>query len=202
VTSPAAVIAVPAYAAVGLVREIAGDAAAILGRIAYPPVAEVFLGYPTGAIGRPLDGFGYLIPAKERRSTLGTIWSSALFPGRAPAGHAALTTFVGGARQPALAALDDDALTRAVTGDIREIMGVRGEPVYTKICRWERAIPQYAIGHLDLVGGLARCEERLGGLYFCGNYRGGIALGDCLMSAESLARRISGVVKTNNHQQP
>ena len=202
VTSRAAVIAVPAHAAGGLVRGIAPEAAAILERITYPPVTEVFLGYPLEAIGLPLDGFGYLIPAKEHRNILGTIWSSALFPGRAPAGHAALTTFVGGSRQPALAALDDDALTRTVSAEIGAIMGVRGGPVYRRICRWERAIPQYALGHLDLMEGLARCEERLRGLYFCGNYRGGIALGDCLSSAGALARRVSERVNADNHQQP
>ena len=199
--SRAAVVAVPAYAAGGLVSRIAPGAGALLGAIPYPPVTEVFLGYPRGAIGRPLDGFGYLVPEKEQRSTLGTIWSSALFPGRAPEGHAALTTFVGGSRQPSLAALDDDALTRAVTADLRAVMGLRGEPVYRRIFRWERAIPQYAIGHLDLMGKLSECEERVPGLFFCGNYRGGIALGDCLMSAEALSRRIREFVKTNNNQQ-
>ena len=202
VTSRAAVMAVPAYAAEGLVRPLAPGAADALGRIGYPPVTEVFLGYRREAIGRPLDGFGYLIPEKESRSILGTIWSSALFPGRAPAGHAALTTFVGGARQPALALADDDTIMRAVNRDIGEIMDVRADPVYRQICRWERAIPQYAIGHLDLMKTLDACEERLAGLYFCGNYRGGIALGDCLIAAEALSRRVAGGARTNNHQQP
>ncbi|HUI11006.1 MAG TPA: protoporphyrinogen oxidase [Bacteroidota bacterium] len=195
VASRAAVLALPAYAARELVRPFAADAADVLGRIAYPPVAEVFLGYPLGSIGRPLDGFGFLVPARERRSILGTIWSSALFAGRAPAGHAALTTFVGGSRQPALALLDDEALTAAVRRDLREIMDVRGEPVYRSIRRWERAIPQYAVGHLDLMDVLSRCEERLGGLYFSGNYRGGIALGDCLIAADALARRVAAGLK-------
>jgi len=199
--SRAAVIAVPAHAAGPLVRPLSADAADALGSIAYPPVTEVFLGFPLEAIARPLDGFGFLVPEKEQRSILGTIWSSALFPGRAPAHHAALTTFVGGSRQPAIAALDDDALVRGVTGELRAVMGVQGEPVYTRICRWETAIPQYAIGHLDLMRRLDRCEEQIPGLYFCGNYRGGIALGDCLVSAEALARRVAASVLQSHHQQ-
>ena len=165
-----------------------GDA---LGGIFYPPVAEVFLGFPDSQVGRPLDGFGYLIPEKEKRKILGTIWTSALFPGRAPEGHVALTTFVGGARQPSLARLDDRDLTRTVVSELRSLMGVTGDPVYANIIRWEKAIPQYNLGHLSLVEEIRGLERQVPGLYLCGNYRGGIAVGDCLMSGERLAGRIA-----------
>jgi len=184
------VIAVPAYSAEKFLRPFSATVADALGGIYYPPVSEVFLGFPSSAPGRPLDGFGYLIPEKENRKILGTIWSSALFPGRAPAGHVALTTFVGGARQPLLAALDDRDLTATVVSELRLLMGVKGEPSYAKIIRWERAIPQYALGHLALVERIGALERDVPGLYLCGNYRGGIAVGDCIASGEKLARRI------------
>ena len=190
--APAVVLAVPAYIAGDFVRPFSEALGAALEGIFYPPVAEVFLGFPASRVGRPLDGFGYLVPAKEERKILGTIWSSALFPGRAPAGHVALTTFVGGARQPVLAGLDDDALTGIVASELRSIMGVKGDPVFAKIVRWEKAIPQYNLGHLALVEEIRNFERGVPGLYLCGNYRGGIAVGDCLMSGEGLARRIAG----------
>jgi oxygen-dependent protoporphyrinogen oxidase len=193
--APLLVLAVPAYIAGELVRPFSESAGAALDRIFYPPVAEVFLGFPASRVGRPLDGFGYLIPAKEKRKILGTIWSSALFPGRAPAGHVALTTFVGGAREPSLTGIDDTALTGIVASELRSLMGVTGDPVYAKIIRWEKAIPQYNLGHPALVEEIRDLERRVPGLYLCGNYRGGIALGDCLMSGESLARRIAGDVR-------
>jgi protoporphyrinogen/coproporphyrinogen III oxidase len=168
-----------------------------LGRIEYPPVAEVFLGFPASSVGRPLDGFGYLIPANEKRNILGTIWSSALFPGRAPAGHVALTTFVGGTRQPSIAALEESELTGVVVSELRSLMGVRGDPVYTKIIRWEKAIPQYHLGHLALMEEIRGLEREVPGLYLCGNYRGGIAVGDCLISGEALARRIGADVQSS-----
>lgn len=192
--APALVLAVPAYVAGNFVRPFSESLGGALDRIFYPPVAEVFLGFPASRVGRPLDGFGYLIPAKEKRKILGTIWSSALFPGRAPAGHVALTTFVGGARQPLIAGMDDNALTGIVASELRSLMGVRGDPVYAKIVRWEKAIPQYSIGHLALMEEIREFERRVPGMYLCGNYRGGIAVGDCLMSGESLARRIAGEV--------
>ncbi|HEX7572320.1 MAG TPA: protoporphyrinogen oxidase [Bacteroidota bacterium] len=190
--APALVLAVPAYIAGDFVRPFSASLGAALERIFYPPVAEVFLGFPDSQVGRPLDGFGYLIPEKEKRKILGTIWSSVLFPGRAPAGHVALTTFVGGARQPLLAGLDDRDLIRTVASELRSLMGVTGDPVYAKIIRWEKAIPQYNLGHLALVEEIRVLERQVPGLYLCGNYRGGIAVGDCLMSGESLARRIAG----------
>jgi oxygen-dependent protoporphyrinogen oxidase len=194
VTADAVVVAVPAHVAGKLVRPLSAAAADVLGSIYYPPVAEVFLGFPAAAMTRPLDGFGYLIPAKEERRILGTIWSSSLFPGRAPAGHVALTTFVGGSRQPLLAGLDDGELIRTVLEELRAIMGVAGDPVYTNIIRWERAIPQYNLGYQAAMQEIDSLEARMPGLFFCGNFRGGIAVGDCVMSGERTARRITGAV--------
>ncbi len=198
VGAPRVVLAVPAYVAEDFIRPFSDSIADGLARVYYPPVAEVFLGYHESAMGRPLDGFGFLIPEKERRKILGTIWSSALFPGRAPQGHAALTTFVGGSRQPSLAGLDDGALTDLVAGELRSLMGIRGEPAYVKIVRWDKAIPQYAPGHLGFVEEISAFEKNVPGLYLCGNYRGGIAVGDCLMSGEKLARRIAEDIRIHS----
>jgi oxygen-dependent protoporphyrinogen oxidase len=188
----AVVLAVPAYAAGELIRPFSAPLAEALGRIFYPPVTEVFLGFPSASMGRPLDGFGFLVPEREKRNILGTIWTSALFPGRAPEGHVALTTFVGGSRQPSLAERDDGELARMVSAELRTLMGVRGDPVYAKIVRWQKAIPQYTLGHLALMAELGEFESCMRGLYLGGNYRGGIAVGDCLTAGESLARRIAG----------
>jgi len=190
----ALVIAVPAHTAGRLIRPLSAAAADVLGEIFYPPVAEVFLGFPAAAMTRPLDGFGFLIPAKEGRNILGTIWSSSLFPGRAPAGHVALTTFVGGSRQPRLAGLDEGELVRTVVAELRSIMGVAGDPVYAKVIRWERAIPQYNIGYRTAMQQIDALEKQMPGLFFCSNFRGGIAVGDCVMSGEKTACRITGGV--------
>jgi len=187
----ALVLAVPAYAADVLVRDLSPAVAEALGSISYPPVAEVFLGYPASAVGRPLDGFGFLIPAKEGRKILGTIWSSSLFPNRAPEGHVALTTFIGGSRQPSFGLLQESELIRIVTEELREILKITGEPTVAVAARWEKAIPQYDIRHLSRMSLVDRLEKDVPGLHFCSNFRGGIAVGDCIMSAEKTAQRIS-----------
>lgn len=184
------VLSTPADGAAELLRSFSLSLADRLEQVYYPPVAEVFLGFWIDQIPRELDGFGYLIPVKEQKNTLGTIWSSAIFSNRAPDSRAAFTTFVGGARQPALLQQDDRELRETVLTDIRSIMGVRGEPVAEKIIRWDRAIPQYNLGYLGLCRDIDEFESQHPGLLLCSNYRGGIAVGDCVMNGEKTARNV------------
>lgn len=191
----AVIIATPAAAAASLVGMIDPGLDSLLSSIYYPPVTQVFLGFNNRQIHRPLDGFGFLIPAKERRNILGTIWSSVLFPGRAPDGHVALTTFVGGSRQPHLCEREDQALIETVVAELQSIMKVSGDPVFTKIIRWKKAIPQYNLGYLDIMANLESAENEHPGLFFCSNFRGGIAVGDCVMNGKKTAERLLALAR-------
>jgi len=191
-TAPAVVLSVPAAAAAELVRPLRPSLAAVLGQIHYPPVTQVFLGFRTGTFAQPLDGFGFLVPEKEQRRILGTIWSSALFADRAPAGYDAFTTFVGGTRQPDVARLGDREIAAAVTGELHALMGGTAAPAFVRVVRWEKAIPQYLLGYGGVVAAIEGAERELPGLHFCSNYRGGIAVGDCVMSGHRTAGMIRG----------
>jgi oxygen-dependent protoporphyrinogen oxidase len=186
----AVVLSIPAHAAARAVAPLLPALAGTLEGIVYPPVTEVFLGFRRGAFAQPLDGFGFLVPAVERRRILGTIWSSALFPERAPEGHDALTTFVGGARQPGLALLGDEEIIAAVTKELNSVLRGSAAPVFARVFRWEKAIPQYLLGYGKVVGEIEAAERSHPGLHFCSNYRGGIAVGDCVMSAHRTAERV------------
>lgn len=191
-TAYALVCSVPAFAAPDLpwpdsVREALG----ILREIEYPPVAVVVLGFRRADVAHPLDGFGMLVPAAEKRRILGTIFSSSLFPDRAPEGCVLLTTFVGGARQPRIAELGDDALGQDVCADLRQLLGADGEPVFRRIYRWPRAIPQYNTGYGRILSALENLEAAWPGLHFAGNYRGGIAAGQCILNGLQLAVKIA-----------
>jgi len=190
IVADAVVLSVPANVASTLVRPHAAALASQLDAVYYPPVAEVFLGYAAKQISRPLDGFGYLIPAVEKRQILGTIWSSSLFRGRAPEGCVALTTFAGGARQPELLKLDDAEILRRVESEIRSILGSQGDPVFSRIIRWDKAIPQYNVGYKSVLDNVTSFEEEHPGVFFCSNFRGGIAVGDCVMNGKATAERI------------
>ena len=182
------VIAVPAYEASRLVRPLSAEAAAALDSIYYPPVVSISLGFRRQDVGHPLDGFGYLIPTAERRKILGCLWNSSLFPGRAPEGCVAVNAFVGGSRQPELTALSDNELLALTLEELGSAMQIQGKPVYWNATRWEKAIPQYELGHQAKLDVLLRVEREHPGLILAGNYRGGISVGDCVLSA----RRIAG----------
>jgi len=184
------VTAVPADRAAGLIRPLDPAVASALREIPYPPVAEVFLGFRADQVRRPLDGFGFLVPEKERRQILGTLWSSTLFEGRAPKGHVALTTFIGGSRQSDLALKPDGILLDSALSDLRPLLGIDGKPAIVRIIRWQRAIPQYEIGHLEKMRSLQEFEQRIPGLFVTGNFRGGISVGDCMVSADQTALRV------------
>ena len=190
-TADALILAVPSHHAATMIGSLDAPLATSLKNIYYPPVAEVYLGFANSAIGRPLDGFGFLIPEKEHRKILGTIWSSVLFPGRAPAGHSAFTTFVGGSRQPELVERTDTELIELVVQELTSIMNLAGSPVFSRISRWEKAIPQYHIGHLSVVEQMRQFELRHAGIFLSGNYRGGIAVGDCVINSEQTAERVN-----------
>lgn len=171
-----------------------------LQQIYYPPVSMVFCGYEKKPEGRELDGFGFLIPTVEQRQILGTIWSSTLFPGRAPEGGVALTTFVGGSRQPENARWEEDKLVDAVRGDLRDLLGIEARPDLVFVQRWEKAIPQYQLGHRQLIAELEKCEAENPGFYLGGNFRGGISVADCITQSQKLAERIGDATESEAEQ--
>jgi oxygen-dependent protoporphyrinogen oxidase len=184
------VVATAARGAARLLEPLDRELARALGAIEYPPVATMLSLYRRDDVAHPLDGFGCLIPEVERRRVLGVIFSSTLFPNRAPDGAVAITTFIGGARQPEVARLGDDELVGVVLEEHRALLGVTGVPISTSLSRWEHAIPQYNVGYGRTLAALEEGERRSPGLFLLGNYRGGVSVGDCVKSASELASRL------------
>ncbi len=165
-------------------RPLAGLAA-----IEHPPVASLFLGYRRDQIAHALDGFGLLVPAVENRSVLGVLFSSTLFPQRAPADHVALTVLIGGTRQPELASISADPLLDRIRPDLSDLLGVSGAPVFQRHVFWPRAIPQYNLGHEQHLAAISHLERTHRGLFLGGQARDGISLPACIATGESLATR-------------
>lgn len=164
---------------------------AILDGIEYPPVSSLFLGFRQEQITHPLDGFGALIPGIEKFSMLGVLFSSSLFPNRAPAAHVALTVMVGGSLRPELAGKSMDELTATVMPELRELLGVTGEPVFRRMNHWPRAIPQYQLGYERYLDAMAACERNYPGLFIAGHVRDGIALPSCLVSGLTIGGKLA-----------
>ena len=191
-TVDAVVMATPAHvlAAMELPAGLRKQAA-LVERVEYPPMSALTLGFERADVAHALDGFGMLIPSKEKRSILGALFSSSLFPDRAPDGHVAITCFVGGARMPERAREDTDLLVERVLIDLRQLLGVRGEPVFVKHVYWPRAIPQYAVGYQAVKDAANETELANPGLYLAGNYRNGVSVGDCVASGQLIAQRVA-----------
>ncbi len=163
---------------------------ASLDTIVHPPVASLFLGYRRDQIAHPLDGFGLLVPAVEKHSFLGVLFSSTLFPGRAPAGHVALTVIVGGTRQPEIARLPAADLLALLDPDLRALLGVRGAPVFQHHAFWPRAIPQYDLGYERHLSTIISTQNAHPGFFIGGQACDGISLPACLAAGERLAARV------------
>lgn len=188
----AVVLAIPATGLAQLTFGTLGERTlAILDAIPQPPVSSLFLGYRREQVQHPLDGFGGLVPEKERREVLGVLFSSTLFPDRAPAGHVGLTIFTGGMRQPDNARLSTPDLLERIAPDLRDLVGASGAPAFVKHTFWPRAIPQYVLGYERYQETMVGVEKSTPGLFIGGNARDGISLPDCVKSGERLAAEVA-----------
>ncbi|MGP8201541.1 MAG: protoporphyrinogen oxidase [Limisphaerales bacterium] len=161
-----------------------------LDEVYYPPVASVVLGFNRADVAHPLDGFGMLIPEKEGFNILGALFSSSLFPHRAPQGEVTITCYIGGARQPLLPLGTPDVLTELAVRDLETILGVRGRPTFQHVAVYRQAIPQYNLGYGKYRAVMDRMEANAPGLFVAGHARDGVSLGDSIVSAHKVAGRI------------
>lgn len=188
--SDVVVSAIPAYDAAPVFEKMDPQLSNHLRKIHYPPVKVLYLGYRKTAVRQPLDGFGFLIPEKERKKFLGAIWSSVIFPNRSQPDQAAFTLFIGGARAPEIFAEDPQQLNRDVIDEFEEIMGITEPPVFLKERMWLQSIPQYHVGYVELENYFEGFERNHPGLFLSGNYRGGISVGDCIKNSQILYQKV------------
>ncbi|NOS69959.1 MAG: protoporphyrinogen oxidase [Verrucomicrobia bacterium] len=162
-----------------------------LSEIRHPPVASVVLGFKREDVAHPCSGFGMLIPKIEGFKILGCIFSSSLFPNRAPVGHITLTSYVGGERYPELASLPHDKLFELTCEDLRLLLGVRGKPTFQHCVFYPRAIPQYNVGFGRFKNLMNDIESKAPGFHLAGHFRNGISLSDSIVSGINVAESLS-----------
>jgi oxygen-dependent protoporphyrinogen oxidase len=159
--------------------------------IRHPPVASVVLGFRREDVTHPLDGFGMLIPKIEGFKILGTIFSSSLFPNRAPENFVTLTSYIGGERQPELTSLPLEKLVELVCEDLRVLLGVKGKPTFQHCALYPKAIPQYNVGYGKFKDLMSEIENKAAGFFLAGHFRDGVSLGDSIVSGGNAAERIA-----------
>jgi oxygen-dependent protoporphyrinogen oxidase len=187
----AVVLTCPAYRQAALLRGLDADLADDVAGIAYNRVAVVGLGYRAEDVPHRLDGFGYLSRQRDRRDVLGVQWCSSIFPDRAPPGMVLLRALCGGWNRPDVVGWDDERLVAAVRAELAGTLGVCAGPVFRAVVRWDRAIPQYHLGHLARVARIEGRAARHPGLFLGGNAYRGVALNDCVEQAAVLAEKVA-----------
>ena len=192
------VISTPAFVAADLVKSRDESLARLLSEVNYPQVAVVVTGFKSEKIKKELDGFGFLIPGKEKRPILGTLFHSAVFPERSPDGFQLLMTFIGGVRAgDKLNEKSDEDLKKLVLEQLGEILGVAGEPDFFHVKRWKKAIPQYRVGYEKVTEAVTDFEKLHQGIYFCSNFYRGISMSDCVKNAFETADSIERFLREN-----
>ncbi|XP_052728336.1 protoporphyrinogen oxidase 2 isoform X4 [Vigna angularis] len=156
-----------------------------LPEISYVPISVMITAFRKENVKRPLEGFGVLVPSKERQNglkTLGTLFSSMMFPDRAPSDFYLYTTFVGGTQNRELAQASTDELQKIVTSDLRKLLGAKGEPTFVNHIYWSKGFPLYGRNYGSVLEAIDKMEKDLPGFFFAGNQKGGLSVGKAISS--------------------
>ncbi|MBI1317938.1 MAG: protoporphyrinogen oxidase [Candidatus Hydrogenedens sp.] len=184
------VLAIPSHAAGRMMADLDRRQGAALAEIPYAPITVFCTGFRREDIEHPLDGFGFLAPRNENVRALGCLWSSSIFPNRAPEGYVLLRTMYGGALDPKSSELSDRDLLNAFTRDMSGLLGIKKQPEFGRIYRHPRGIPQYDLKHGKHLEVLDYGERQFPGLVYAGNAYRGIALNDCVKAAHRTLKRM------------
>jgi len=189
------VLAVPAPAAARLVAPLDGVLASLLGGVHYAAISVVHLGFEVDRIGHDLNGMGFLTTRCSGTDINGCLWSSSLFPGRAPPGKALLTVYLGGARNPGVVSWSEGECVERAVSDVGPALGLRGAPDFVRVVRHRRALPLYHGRYTSRLSALAERLRQMPGLHLEANYRGGVAVRNRLLRGELLGARVAAALE-------
>jgi oxygen-dependent protoporphyrinogen oxidase len=184
------ILAAPGAVSARLLENVDSELASLIGRVPHAGCCIAIVGARRDQIRHPLDGFGFVVPAIEGRRIIAGSMASVKFPGRAPEGKVLLRVFVGGALQPELNELGSDELRRIVIQELTELIGLSGEPQFCDIVRWLGMMPQYHVGHLELVSQIEERVAKLPRFALAGNSYRGVGIPFCIRSGEQAAEKV------------
>jgi protoporphyrinogen/coproporphyrinogen III oxidase len=187
----AVILAAPAYATSDLMRGVDATLARLCGEIDYASSGTVALAFPRSAVAHPLNGSGFVVPRAERSGILAASWLSSKWPHRAPDDRVLMRAFVGGARDPEALQKSDAELIALAGSALRPLLGITGEPLLTRVYRFERANAQHEVGHLDRMAAIERALAARPGVYVTGSGFRGVGIPDCVADARATARKVS-----------
>jgi oxygen-dependent protoporphyrinogen oxidase len=184
------ILATPAHRTASILATLDSAAANNLAQIEYASCAVISLGYRRDQIRHPLNGFGLVVPLVEQRSVLSCSFSSVKYEARAPEDSVLLRVYMGGVCQSGLLHLPDDQLVQLAEREVADLLQIRGEPVIRHLTRQRRAMPQYHVGHRDLVAKINERLTRFSTLALAGSAYGGVGVPACIQSGKDAAERV------------
>lgn len=185
------VLAVSARAAAPLVQSLDGALGTELQGFSYAGIAVVALGYAVSDVTRALDGYGYLVTRQEPLATLGVVWESSLFPGRAPTGACLLRVMLGGSRHPGIVEESDAHKANVARQELAHVMGISAPPRHLSVFTWPGAITQYTVGHTGRCASVRERLRRHPGLSICGTSYDGVSFNHAVKSGRLAARQLA-----------
>jgi oxygen-dependent protoporphyrinogen oxidase len=183
-------LALAAYQSADLLESLDATVAEKLRSIRYASTATVNLAYRLSDIPRVLEGFGFVVPAIEKREILACTFSHMKFAARAPQGFALLRAFVGGALQPRAFEYGDTDMVRIVRQNLRDLLGIQRAPLFTQVKRHPLAMARYRVGHLTLIDQIDASLQPFPTLQLAGNAYAGVGIPDCIHRGEQCADRL------------
>ncbi|MBH0201115.1 MAG: protoporphyrinogen oxidase [Nitrospira sp.] len=183
------VLATPAYVSAELLRPLTPIAGGLLDMIPYASTATVAMAFPR-TMTSAIDGFGFIVPRTEQRDVIAATWTSLKWPHRAPADQLLARCYIGGVGREDILQLDDETLVAKVREELAAVCGIKGEPRYTEVNRWWKAMPQYTLGHLDRLTQLDAAVSRYPGLVLTGAGYRGVGIPDCIRDGAAAAERV------------
>lgn len=190
------ILAVPSYVSADIVRNTSPGLSNLLQKIPFISTATVTFVYKLDNFNHPLDGYGFVIPSAEKRKIMAVTWTSSKFKYRVPDGFVMLRCFAGGAKNQEMVELKDNELVKIVKHELFEIMGIKSEPYMIKIYRWQKAMPQYILGHDDNLQKIEQKLTELPGLFLTGSSYRGIGISDCIKNATETAQKVVEFIKS------
>ena len=197
--SRAVIFSTPAYVTGALVRGLDAELAGHCEAVPYASTGTIALGFKRDQVAHPLTGSGFVVPRVEGTGILAASWLSSKWPNRAPEGHVLLRTFVGGGRDPdALSRSDAELIERSLAA-VRPLLGIQGEPVLTRVYRFERASAQHEVGHGARLDAIDRALARHRGVFVTGSGFRGVGIPDCVADARATATRVAEYIHGTVH---
>ena len=197
VQARAVILALPAYAAGGVLRGIHTGLAGLCDEVPYASTATVAFGYKRDQIDHPMRGSGFVVPRVERSPLLAATWVTSKWPKRAPDGHVLLRAFLGGGRDPHRLDLNDAELIELAREALGDVMTISGAPIFSRLYRWTRQSPQYEVGHLERLAAIEGHLARFPGLFVTGSGFRSIGIPDCIADGRDAAGRAAAFVSTH-----